>query len=39
MRCTHKVLEVVFEVLVEVAPVSGIRLQAMQNLRYFLGLA
>ena len=34
---SYQVFERMFEVAGEVAPVSDIQLQAMQNLRYFLG--
>ena len=37
MSSTHQMLERVFEVAVEVAPVSGIQLQTFKNLRYILG--
>ena len=34
---THQVLEWVFEVAGKIAPVSGVQLQALQNLRHFFG--
>ena len=36
MSCTYQVLEGALEVAGEVAPVSGIHLQALKNLRHFL---